>query len=263
MANARVLNNRGAQGPCLAWRIENSAPDVADVYLYDVIGDPWAGTTAADFVKALTDLGDVPFINLHINSPGGFVSDGLAMYNAIQQHPAHVTSMIESEASSAASWVALAADDVQIAKNAKVFIHDAMGFAMGNAQDARTLADLLDEESENIASIYADKAGGDPETWREAMQANNGFGTTYRGQAAIDIGLADALMTVPEKASRNKQPLRAVALAVNESPDIDFAELAGWRDAARFETPAEGALESLLAGQNRTESPLSAALKGR
>ena len=192
----------------LGWRIQNATADEADIDIFDVIGDPWEGITAKDFVTELRAI-TASKINLHINSPGGYVDDALAMYTAIQQHPADVTAYIESVAASAASFVAMAADKVVIAKNAKIMIHDAHGLAIGNAGDLRALADYLDEESQNIATIYADKTGGEADAWREAMQANDGLGTTSRGQAAVDAKLADELMATVSR--RNLTPMRAAA----------------------------------------------------
>ena len=102
-------------------------------------------------------------------------------------------------------------------------IHDAHGLAIGDAKTMRTLADYLDEESDNIASIYADKACGEPGRWREAMQANDGMGTTYRGQEAVDAGLADALMAIPQK--RNLVPMRAAALTRNAGRTMSQSNL--------------------------------------
>ena len=110
----------------LGWRIQNADSEEADIDIFDVIGDPWEGITAKDFVTELRAI-TASKINLHINSPGGYVDDALAMYTAIQQHPADVTAYIESVAASAASFVAMAADKVVIAKNAKIMIHDAHG----------------------------------------------------------------------------------------------------------------------------------------
>ncbi len=198
----------------LAWRIQNVTPKEADVDIFDVIGDPYEGVTGAEFVKELRALKGVDRINLHINSPGGYVDAGLMMYAAIQQHPAEVVAYIESQAASAASFVAMAADKVVIAKNAQIFIHDAHGFAMGNASDMRSLADILEEESNNIASIYADKAGGSVADWRSAMQANDGIGTGYRGKEAVTAKLADEVMS-----TKNVDPKRIAAL-VEQVPNV-------------------------------------------
>ena len=185
----------------LAWRVSNVERREADVDIFDIIGGDgfWEdGIKGSDFAKELRAL-DVDRINLHINSPGGYVDDAIHMYTAIQQHPAEVFAYVESVAASAASFVAMAADRVIIAKNAKIFIHDAHGFAFGNAAAMRAISALLDEESDNIASIYAEKTGKDAAEWREAMQANSGIGTTYRGQEAVDAGLADELAAAPAR----------------------------------------------------------------
>lgn len=268
-----------AQGPCIAWRIENASGDEADVYIYDVIGDPWAGKTSADFVSELHDLKDVAKLNLHINSPGGYVRDAIAMYNAIQQHPATVTALIESEAASAASFVAMAADEVLIAKTAKFLIHEARGLVMGTAVDARALAEALDEESLNIASIYADRTGTPTDDWLEAMSANNGIGTTYRGQAAVDAGLADGIAPVPEKVRNSARDgvrpelahqggwvhsMETVA-AQSDGDDDEELELPAdfgreFRKSAAFPLPSSSpeVLEGMLARQQ----PFSQSLKG-
>lgn len=221
-----MATRNGAAQARLGFRVLNVTPTEVDLDIIDVIGDPWEGTTAADFVKQLRDFKNVQQINLHINSPGGYVNDGLAMYNAIQQHPANVTAFIESEAASAASFVAMAADKICIAKNAKMMIHDASGFGIGNASDFRALADLLDEESQNIASIYADRSNKTADDWRAAMQANSGIGTTYRGQEAVDAGLADEVMPMPKKMPmQDMQPMRAVALDDEDEPEEIPVEL--------------------------------------
>ena len=197
----------------LAWHFaQNAAADEADIDIFDVIGgDMWdgGGIKAADFVKELRGI-TAKRINVHINSPGGYVTDGLAIYNALRLHDAEIIALIESQAASAASFVAMAADKIKIAPSAKIFIHDAQGFGLGNAADMAALAALLEEESDNIAGIYAEKAGEDVAFWREAMRANDGIGTSYRGQEAVDIGLADELIDMPKR--RNLHQFRIAAL---------------------------------------------------
>lgn len=213
----------------LGFRVQNVTPEVADIDIFDVIGDPFGGTDAASFIKDLRGI-TAKRINLHINSPGGLVNDGIAIFNALQQHPAHVTALIESRADSAASFVAMAADHRVIFKNAAMHVHDAHGLAIGNAADFRTLADELDEESMNIAQMYADRSGGSAEDWRKAMRANDGIGTTYRGQEAVDAGLADEVAATPAK---NVQTMKAVAQTTSNPLDgleiPALAEFAGYR----------------------------------
>jgi ATP-dependent protease ClpP protease subunit len=223
----------------LSWRVLNATASTVDVDIFDVIGDPWGeGTTGADFVKEMRALDPNAGVRLHINSPGGYVNDALAMFAAIQGHPGEVTAYVESQAASAASFVAMAADRVVIAKHAQIMIHDAHGLALGNAADMRALAAMLDEESDNIAAIYAGKTGEEPSVWRDRMRANGGIGSTYRGQAAVDIGLADEVGV----ASRNVVVGRIAAQATEpapETPVIDPALIPPLANGYRKPIPAD------------------------
>jgi ClpP class serine protease len=125
-------------------------------------------------------------IELHINSPGGDVWDGIAIYNALCNHPASVLSYVDGIAASAASFIAQAGGKVSIARNGTMMIHDAEGICIGNAADMTEMADLLDKASNNIADIYAQRCSTVLQ-WRKAMKATS----WYVGQEAVDAGLAD------------------------------------------------------------------------
>lgn len=169
------------------YRIDNAASgEVTDVYLYDMIGE-W-GITAQDFVAELRQVTGP--INLHVSCEGGEVFDGVAIYTALARHSAPVTAYVDSLAASAASFVVQAAGHRVMARNARMMIHDAHGLCIGNATDMQAMAVLLGDLSDNIASIYADRAGGTVQDWRARMQAGVD-GTWYTGQAAVDVGLAD------------------------------------------------------------------------
>lgn len=189
-------------------RIVNAA-GAAKVYIYDMVG---AGDLTADaFVSQLHSL-DAKAIDLHINSPGGYVFDGVAIYSALKNHPAKVTSHVDGLAGSAASFVAMAGDQIEIEKPARMMIHDAAGIGIGNAADMREYAVLLDETSDTIAGIYADRAGGKPSDWRGSMLANNGTGTWYSAHQAVDAGLADRVANdSPAPEDRASQLIRARA----------------------------------------------------
>lgn len=171
------------------FRIENKAatpgkPVEADVYLYDEIG--YFGVSAKDFVGQVAAL-DVEQINLFINSPGGDVFDGLAILNVLRRHGATVDVRVDGLAASAASFIAMAGDRITMGRNAQMMIHDAQGFALGDASSMAKLAALLDQQSDNIAQIYAMRAGGDVADWRAAMRAE----TWYSAEEAVMAGLAD------------------------------------------------------------------------
>lgn len=163
------------------------------VYLYGEIGGWWDGIDANQFVRDLDTIGDGG-IDLHINSGGGSVFDGIAIYAALKNHASPVTSVVDSLAASAASFIAMAGDTIKIEKPGRMMIHDAQGLALGNAGDLRTMADLLDELSGTIAEIYADRAGGTPADWRDAMLTDNGMGRWYTASQAVEAGLADAIV---------------------------------------------------------------------
>jgi ATP-dependent protease ClpP protease subunit len=171
---------------------------VATIRLYDPIdswGDEW-GVSAKEFAAALDEIPHVHEIRLHVNSPGGEVYEGIAILNQLRNHPARTVAVVDSLAASAASFIVCGADELVMAKNAELMIHDAWGLCMGNSADMRTLADQLDKISDNIASVYAEKAGSDVGTFRAAMLAE----TWYSAQEAVDAGLADGLAEPPKDA---------------------------------------------------------------
>lgn len=169
------------------YSFKNKTSKVAEVYIYDEIG--YFGVTAKDFTDELRTI-TADTIELHLNTPGGDVFDGLAIYAALQQHPARVVATVDALAASAGSFIAMAGDEVVMARNATVMIHDAFGLALGNAADMADMAERLDKVSDNLASIYAERAGGDVAAWRTAMRAE----TWYDADEAVEAGLADRVL---------------------------------------------------------------------
>lgn len=169
------------------YRIKNSTTesDTTEIYVYDVIGG-WFGVEASTFAKELSDI-TTSNITLRINSPGGDVYDSIAIYNVLSAHPATVTAYIDSLAASGASVIAMAAEKVVMMPGSQMMIHDALMYTAGNAEELRADAEFLDRQSDNIAGIYALKAGGAPKDWRELMLAE----TWMFAQEAVDMGLAD------------------------------------------------------------------------
>ena len=187
------------------YKIKNKADDddgPTQVWIYDVIGDSWwGGVSAQNFVKELSDLDADEAIEFHINSPGGDVYDGIAIMNAIRRHRGPTTSVVDGLAASAASFIALGADEVVMADNSEMMIHDASARAIGNAADMREAAERLDKVSDNIARVYAGKAGGELAEWRDLMRAE----TWYSAQEARDAGLADRVIEAkPDDVTKNK-----------------------------------------------------------
>jgi ATP-dependent protease ClpP protease subunit len=159
--------------------------DTTEVFIYDEIGGSF-GVDANVFVQELS-LITTPNIKVRINSPGGNVFDSIAIRNSLLNHPANVITFIDALAASGASIVALGGDEIVMMPGSQMMIHDAMGLEMGNAKEMRAMADFLDRQSDNIAGIYAGKAGGDIPEWRDKMLAE----TWMFADEAIELGLAD------------------------------------------------------------------------
>jgi ATP-dependent Clp endopeptidase proteolytic subunit ClpP len=192
----------------------------AEVFVYDEIG--YFGVAASDFVAALKSLGAQP-IDMHINSPGGDVWDGMAIYNAVQQHPAAVTCYVDGLAASAASFIACAGDRLVMAKSATMMIHDALTITIGNAADLRAEADLLDKISDQIAGIYADKSGRPAADMRTAMQAE----TWFNADEAVAAGIADSIAESTRQSPAAKWDLSIFAYAGREQAPAPTAHVAG------------------------------------
>lgn len=176
------------QGRTDWYKITNKA-NVAEVMIYDEIG--YWGVTASDFAKEIKDL-DVDTIDLRINSPGGEVFDGIAILNSLRNHKATKRVTIDGIAASAASFIAMAGDEIVMNKNSEMMIHDGLALCIGNAADMRETAELLDRVSDNIASIYAEasRTVKDVDHWRALMRAE----TWFTADEAVEAGLADRVV---------------------------------------------------------------------
>lgn len=177
------------------------------IYLYGTIGDDWwddESMPAAKFVKLLNGFGGEP-VDIFVNSPGGSVFDGSAIYTAIQRYEGHVRAFIDGLAASAASYCILSADEVLISPSATMMIHDPFMYAQGNAEELRSAADSLDKLAETIRSIYAAKSDMDEEEIKNLMSAE----TWFTAAEAIACGLADGYCE--EKAVSNSYNERLMA----------------------------------------------------
>ncbi len=163
-----------------------------EVLIYDEIGKSWwneDAMSAKHFDDELKALGDVESIILRINSPGGDAFDGLAIHNTIKNHAATFTAQIDGIAASAASIIAMAADTIVMPENAFVLIHGASGFAMGNAQDMRAMADDLDRLDKSIVATYANRSGQDIEKIQSIMKEDR----LMDANEAKGLGLCDEI----------------------------------------------------------------------
>lgn len=227
-------------------RAANKAGEsTTEILIYDVIdSDPWyGGVSARDFVQDLSAV-DTDTILVRINSPGGDVYDALAITNALRNHDAQVTVQVDGLAASAASFIAMAGDEVVMCRNAEMMIHDARGFCLGNAAEMADYADWLHRASDNIASIYAEKAGGEVKDWRKAMTAE----TWYTADEAVAAGLADSV-----KADSSADDTKAAAA---------HFDLRVFAHAGRQQAPAPFIPAATAAGPSGKEAPVATLKEG-
>lgn len=181
----------------------SSDGDHADIYIFDEIGDSWWSetTSASDFVRQLRDLGDVATIDLHLNSPGGSIFDGVAIYNLLVQHKAKVTTYVDGHAASIASVIALAGDEVVMAENAMMMIHNPLVGICGyyNANELLDLAGDLDKIRQAMMTTYLRATSRSEEELVAALDAE----TWLTAAEAVEWGFAD----------RVNEPVAMAALA--------------------------------------------------
>lgn len=194
-------------------------PSATDIWIYDVIGDDWydPSLTAKELCQKIAAI-DTAEIVLHLSSPGGSVSDGLAIYNALVSHPAKVTSRVEGWTASMATILALAGETVTMYDNCLFMIHNPLLLCIGNATELREQADWLERVGGIMQAIYMGRctksedelqAALDAETYLSADEALAwGFATeivvAQQAAAAIaDLGTFEALgLRVPTGAGR-------------------------------------------------------------
>lgn len=176
------------------WNPAIKASDENDntIGIYDPIGyDYWddSGVTAKRISAALRSL-DGADVVVNINSPGGDVFEGLAIYNLLREYKGHVTVRVLGVAASAASFIAMAADDIQIARAGFFMIHNAWTGLWGNRNDLRETADFLEQIDDTIADIYHVRSGLSMDELKADMDKERWI----NGRDAIDSGFADAFL---------------------------------------------------------------------
>ncbi len=179
------------------FRVSNLSDDTAEIMIYGVIGGGGffdeGGVTSVQMSDTLKDI-KARNIHVRINSGGGDVFEGVAIHTLLSRHPATVTAFIDGYAASAASFIAMAADKIVAARNAMMMIHDGMTFTYGGPKTHERATELLHKVSDNIADMYAYRAGGTAEEWRAKMSENDEDGTWFTGPEALDAGLVDELI---------------------------------------------------------------------
>lgn len=219
---------------------QTTQPQTLDLYIYgDVEGsyyDWWRdrdveSETSADFFrKELGAHKDITQINIYINSYGGSVFEGTAIYSQLKRHTAYKTVYIDGFACSVASVIAMAGDKVVMPRNTMMMIHNVWSYSAGNAKDLRKLACDLDTIMAGNRQAYLEKAGDklteerliemlDAETWLTAEQC-------------IELGLADEFAQQDADLSNAKQMLQKVNTTLAQHVEINKSLAARLREIA-------------------------------
>lgn len=186
--------------------------------IYGDIGPSWwgEGVEAKDVAKQLRDLAPNTALTVRINSFGGSVADGLAIYNALREHKGKKTVIIDGIAASAASLIAMAGDDIEMPETSMMMIHAPWSYASGNAAELRRSADVLDKWSASMVAAYARKSGKSEDDIKALLAGEDHW---YTGSEAVAEGFADRIrdpdLSEPANASLTRAPVgvRHMALA--------------------------------------------------
>jgi ATP-dependent protease ClpP protease subunit len=182
------------------------------ITMFEVIGeDFWSGggVTAKRVASQLRAIGDRP-VEVQINSPGGDMFEGIAIYNVLREHPQPITVKVMGMAASAASVIAMAGDKVEIGAASFLMIHNCWVLAMGNRHDMRDTADFLEPFDAAMTDVYAARSGQDPKAIAKWMDGE----TFMSGSQAIERGFADALL--PADQVRTDETAQASDREIND-----------------------------------------------
>ena len=169
------------------YKIEASANDQAEILVYDVIG--WPYNDAGDLVRYVNSLGDKDIL-VRLNTPGGDVFDGMAIFNSLANHKGKVTIRIEALAASMGSVLAMAGKEIQAYANTMMMIHDPWTYMAGNQYELREMADLLEKISGNMLDVYTGRSKVGKREMKEIMKAE----TWYTAKEAKEKGFINTIL---------------------------------------------------------------------
>jgi len=211
--NKLLADNRGKG----LFRVDNVSQDEATVWLYDMIVSDsfFEGISAIDFAKQMTAI-DAKTIHLRIDSPGGEIFAAQAMAQIIREHAAHTIAHIDGHAASAASWVALAADEVVISPGGMIMIHNSQTMSYGDARDLKDTAALLEKVDGILVATYVEATGQDAQQITDWMDAE----TWFSAEEALLYKFADRIARNDDVALENaiQWNLTAWSKAPSKSP---------------------------------------------
>lgn len=189
------LTSQAPESAFARWHagVRAAAEDEAgEISILDVIGEDWwtgGGVTSKRVAAALRAIGDRP-VTVNVNSPGGDVFEGIAIYNLLREHKQQVTVRVLGLAASAASVIAMAGDRIEISVAGFIMVHNAWVLAAGNRHELREVADWLEPFDQALVDVYAARTGLDAKALGELLDAE----TWMNGSQAVEKGFADGLL---------------------------------------------------------------------
>lgn len=193
------------------------------ITMFDVIGEDWwtgSGVTAKKVAAQLRAIGDRP-VEVQINSPGGDMFEGLAIYNVLREHPQAITVKVMGMAASAASIIAMAGDTIEIGAASFIMIHNCWVGAVGNRHDMAEVAAFLAPFDQAMADVYAQRSGRTSAECAKWMDDE----TYMSGSVAIERGFADELLAADK--TKIDGDARASDRSVNKVRAMELALVAG------------------------------------
>lgn len=207
------------------YRIQAKGNKAAEVYIYEDIGAGWfGGVSAKQFADDLKAMGNVNSIDVRINSYGGDVFDGLAIYRQLVDHGATVTTYVDGVAASIASIIAMAGNEIVISESGFLMIHNAWTMAYGDSPSLRDVADRLDAVTEQLAGVYVKRTG----KTKEEVAAWMNEETWFNSSDAVTNGFASRVssnLQIAAKADPTKLKFRSAPQALAaQRPNFDAAK---------------------------------------
>jgi ATP-dependent Clp protease, protease subunit len=202
--------------------VQAAATDDNTISILDVIGQDWMGegVTAKRVSAALRSIGKKDVV-VNINSPGGDFFEGLAIYNVLREHPAKVTVKVLGIAASAASVIAMAGDEIQIARAGFMMIHNTWVVAMGDRNVLRDIADWLEPFDQAAIDLYTARTGMESKDVAKMLDRE----TWINGSEAVEKGFADGLLPSDEVTTKANNAAKEKPVAAAHKVDTLLARL--------------------------------------
>ena len=194
-----------------------------ELLIYGFVGDEWEEMDAKTIIKQIQSLGNLNELVVRINSGGGFVFEGLAIFNYLNNYESPVRVVIDGIAASMASVIAMAGDVIEMPENAQMMIHNPWDIAIGDADEMRKHADLLDRVKDSLLSIYENRTGLD----RDELSAMMNEETWMNGVEAVERGFATVVTDSVDAAALTRVDLSAFAKAPEFLKNVRLQAVAG------------------------------------